>query len=47
METTPQKGIKGLIENWQSDLIAAVSVALIALTGDRGLAVRDCLQGLK
>ena len=31
MEITPKKGFKGLIENWQSDLIAAVSVALIAL----------------
>ena len=39
METIPQKGIKGLIENWQSDLIAAVSVALIALPLSLGIAL--------
>lgn len=39
METTPKKGIKGLIENWQSDLIAAVSVALIALPLSLGIAL--------
>ena len=31
MEVTPKKGFQGLIENWQSDLVAALSVALIAL----------------
>ncbi len=39
MEVTPRKGFKGLIENWQSDLIAAVSVALIALPLSLGIAL--------
>lgn len=39
MENTPKKGIQGLIENWQSDLIAAVSVALIALPLSLGIAL--------
>ncbi|WP_406683399.1 SulP family inorganic anion transporter [Seonamhaeicola sp. MEBiC1930] len=39
MENTPKKGIKGLIENWHSDLIAAVSVALIALPLSLGIAL--------
>lgn len=39
MENSPKTGIKGLIENWQSDLIAAVSVALIALPLSLGIAL--------
>ena len=39
MEVTPKKGIKGLIENWQGDLIAAVSVSLIALPLSLGIAL--------
>ena len=39
MESTPKTGIKGLIENWESDLIAAVSVALIALPLSLGIAL--------
>ncbi|PTX58399.1 MFS superfamily sulfate permease-like transporter [Kordia periserrulae] len=39
MENTPKSGIQGLIENWQSDLIAAVSVALIALPLSLGIAL--------
>ena len=39
MEITPKKGFQGLIENWQSDLIAAVSVALIALPLSIGIAL--------
>ena len=39
METVPKKGLKGLIENWQSDLVAAVSVALIALPLSLGIAL--------
>lgn len=39
MEIRPKKGFKGLIENWQSDLIAAVSVALIALPLSLGIAL--------
>ncbi|MCC1483425.1 SulP family inorganic anion transporter [Winogradskyella immobilis] len=39
MEITPKKGFKGLIENWRSDLIAAVSVSLIALPLSLGIAL--------
>ncbi len=39
METTPKQGFQGLIENWKSDLIAAVSVALIALPLSLGIAL--------
>ncbi|MEE9440164.1 MAG: SulP family inorganic anion transporter [Saprospiraceae bacterium] len=35
----PKKGYKGLIENWQSDLMAAVSVALVALPLALGIAI--------
>ena len=36
---TPKKGFKGLVENWQSDLVAALSVALIALPLSLGIAL--------
>ena len=39
MENTPKTGFKGLLGNWQSDLIAAVSVALIALPLSLGIAL--------
>lgn len=39
MEIIPKQGFKGLIENWQSDLIAAVSVSLIALPLSLGIAL--------
>ena len=39
METIPKKGIQGLIQNWRSDLIAAISVALIALPLSLGIAL--------
>jgi len=39
MGIKPKKGFQGLIENWQSDLIAAVSVALIALPLSIGIAL--------
>ncbi len=39
MDITPKKGFKGLIENWQSDLVAAVSVSLIALPLSLGIAL--------
>ena len=39
MEVLPKKGIQGLVENWKSDLIAAVSVALIALPLSLGIAL--------
>jgi len=39
MEIIPKTGLKGLIENWQSDLIAAVSVSLIALPLSLGIAL--------
>ena len=39
MESAPEKGFQGLIENWQSDLIASLSVALIALPLSLGIAL--------
>ena len=39
MQIKPKTGIKGLTENWQSDLIAAISVALIALPLSLGIAL--------
>ena len=39
METIPQSGLQGLVENWRGDLIAAVSVALIALPLSLGIAL--------
>ena len=39
MESTPKKGLKGLLENWQSDVIAAISVSLIALPLSLGIAL--------
>jgi len=39
MENTPKTGLKGLVENWKSDLIAAVSVSLIALPLSLGIAL--------
>ncbi len=39
MEITPKEGFPGLIENWQSDLIAALSVSLIALPLSLGIAL--------
>ncbi|WP_273568582.1 SulP family inorganic anion transporter [Maribacter halichondriae] len=39
METAPKKGFQGLVENWKSDLIAAVSVSLIALPLSLGIAL--------
>ncbi len=43
MEVTPKKGFRGLIENWQSDLIAAVSVAMVALPLGLGIAIASDL----
>ena len=39
MAIIPKTGFKGLIENWQSDLIAAVSVSLVALPLALGIAI--------
>jgi len=39
MQITPQTGFKGLKENWQSDMAAAQSVALIALPLSLGIAI--------
>ena len=39
MKIAPKKGFKGFIENWQSDLVAAISVALIALPLSLGIAM--------
>lgn len=38
MATIPKTGFKGLLENWQSDLIAAISVALVAMPLALGIA---------
>lgn len=38
MQKMPKTGFKGLIENWKSDLIAALSVALVALPLALGIA---------
>ena len=39
MEFIPKTGLKGLVENWQSDVIAAISVSLIALPLSLGIAL--------
>ena len=39
MQTTPKTGFKGLIENWQSDVLAAISVALVAMPLALGIAI--------
>lgn len=39
MEIKPKEGLEGLVENWQSDLIAATSVALVALPLALGIAI--------
>ena len=39
MDILPSKGFKGLIENWQGDLVAALSVSLIALPLSLGIAL--------
>ena len=39
MEVRPKSGLKGLVENWQSDMIAALSVALISLPLSLGIAL--------
>ncbi len=38
MQAIPKTGLKGLAENWQSDLVAAISVALVALPLALGIA---------
>lgn len=38
MHKIPKTGLRGLVENWQSDLIAALSVALVALPLSLGVA---------
>lgn len=39
MEIIPKQGFKGLIENWQSDLVAAFSVSMVALPLGLGIAI--------
>ncbi|MGL1884934.1 MAG: SulP family inorganic anion transporter [Reichenbachiella sp.] len=39
IENIPQTGLKGIRENWRNDLIAALSVALVALPLALGIAV--------
>jgi MFS superfamily sulfate permease-like transporter len=43
MHTEPKSGFKGLIENWQSDVIASVSVALVAMPLGLGIAIASGL----
>ena len=38
MQIIPKSGIKGLTENWQSDMVAAISVSLVALPLALGIA---------
>ena len=35
----PKTGLKGLVENWQSDILAAISVALVAMPLALGIAI--------
>lgn len=42
--TTPATGLKGAIENWRNDLIAALSVALVALPLSLGIALASGMQ---
>ena len=39
MSVSPKKNLNSLVANWQSDFIAAVSVALIALPLSLGIAL--------
>lgn len=39
MDIIPKTGFKGLVQNWQSDLLAAVSVSLVAMPLALGIAV--------
>lgn len=43
MEVVPKTGFKGLLENWQSDGIAAVSVVMVALPLSLGIAIASGL----
>ena len=44
IDHTPQSGLKGLSENWRNDLIAALSVALVALPLALGIAVASGVE---
>ncbi len=44
MEIIPKTGLRGLRENWQSDLIAAISVAMVALPLALGIALASGLE---
>ncbi len=39
MRSLPKQGLKGLVENWQSDILAAISVALVAMPLCLGIAI--------
>ena len=39
MQILPKTGLKGLAQNWQSDLLAAISVAFVALPLALGIAL--------
>jgi MFS superfamily sulfate permease-like transporter len=40
----PATGLKGLVQNWRSDLVAAISVALVAMPLSLGIAVASGVQ---
>ncbi|BDS15212.1 SulP family inorganic anion transporter [Aureispira anguillae] len=42
--TAPNTGLKGALENWRNDLIAALSVALVALPLSLGVALASGMQ---
>ncbi|TNE54687.1 MAG: SulP family inorganic anion transporter [Bacteroidetes bacterium] len=44
MQIVPKTGLKGLAENWQSDLLAAISVSLVALPLGLGIALACGIQ---
>jgi MFS superfamily sulfate permease-like transporter len=39
MQSIPKRGFNGLVENWQSDFLAAISVALVAMPLALGIAI--------
>ena len=44
MQIIPKTGFKGLVENWQSDLLAAISVSLVALPLGLGIALASGVE---
>ena len=44
MNQIPNTGLKGLRENWRNDLIAAISVSLVALPLALGIAIASGVE---